>query len=271
MRGRIIHYNAADGKGLVAAGQRQHPFEIVHWRSETAPAVNQAVDIGLDGEQLTSVTRVPDEILLKEKAEALAGRFGSAGAAALRGIGKAGGDAATGIGARAGGGAAAHMARLGKPALIAHALFVVSAMFLPYLKIEPMFGPSRGFSLLGLSKLSEQFGSSIGGSFLPWLAILSIAVPVFWHRRWAWLALLLPLIATVKPFLDMLLAIQNASKGLSEFDARMGSAIADQLLDMLDTGIGLWLCLAAALVLAAFALKRTLLPPNPGIVRRATE
>lgn len=259
MRGRIIHYNAADGKGLVAAGQRQHPFEIVHWRSETAPAVNQTVDIGLDGEQLTSITRVADDVLLKEKAEALAGRFGSAGAAALRGIGKAGGDAATGIGAD--GSAAVHITRLGKPVLIAHGLFVVSAMFLAYLKITPMFGASQGFSLLGLSKLSEQFGSSIGGSFLPWLAILSIAVPVFWHSRWAWLALLLPLIATVKPGWDIFSAIQGTAAGANQFDAQIGRAVAKQIIDMLSAGTGLWLCLATGLVLAGFALKCAVSPP----------
>ena len=54
MRGRIIHYNGADGKGLISADQRQIPFEISLWRSDTAPAVNQVVEMRLDGEILES-------------------------------------------------------------------------------------------------------------------------------------------------------------------------------------------------------------------------
>ena len=43
MRGRIIHYNGNDGRGLIATDNRQLPFEIAHWRSDTAPAVNLVV------------------------------------------------------------------------------------------------------------------------------------------------------------------------------------------------------------------------------------
>ena len=45
MRGKIIHYNGNDGRGLVAADTRQIPFEIGQWRSDTAPSLNQIVDL----------------------------------------------------------------------------------------------------------------------------------------------------------------------------------------------------------------------------------
>jgi len=84
MRGRIIHYNGSDGRGLLAAADRQLPFEIAQWRSDTAPAVNATVELAMDGDTLVGVTRVPDDVLLKEKAGQIASRLGAAGGAALQ-------------------------------------------------------------------------------------------------------------------------------------------------------------------------------------------
>ena len=86
MRGRIIHYNGNDGRGLIAADNRQLPFEIGHWRSDTAPSVNATVDLALAGDAVESVTRVPDDVLLKEKAGQLASKLGTVGGAALQSI-----------------------------------------------------------------------------------------------------------------------------------------------------------------------------------------
>lgn len=251
MRGRIIHYNTSDGKGLIAAGPHQHAFEIAQWRSESAPAVNQTVAMVFEDERLASVVRVAEDVLIKEKAGAIAGRIGTAGAATLQQMRQ--GTPQTGI--------AAPLAGLGRVLLISHALFAASALFFSYLKIEGLFGPSQTYSLVGLTRLSEQLGTAIGGSVLPWLAILSIAIPLLWRSRWAWLALLLPLFATVKPWLDVFSAIRSMSKGMRQFDAGMGQAMTRQLLDMLDVGMGFWVCLAASLVLAGVSIKRTLLPP----------
>ena len=86
MRGKIIHYNAEDGRGLIATDGRQIPFEIGQWRSDTAPAINQVVDTAMDADTLESVTRVADEVLLKEKAGQLASKLGNAGGAALQSL-----------------------------------------------------------------------------------------------------------------------------------------------------------------------------------------
>ena len=139
----------------------------------------------------------------------------------------------------------------------------MSALFLPYLKItNPVMPVSQGYSLAGLSKLSEQMGSSIGGSLLPWLAILSILVPVFWRSRWSWLALLLPAIAVFKPWLDVALAVGRIGDQMGQLDAGMAQMMTKQLLEMLGTGIGFWLCLLSSLFIAAIALKRAFLPPH---------
>ena len=86
MRGKIIHYNGNDGRGLIATDNRQLPFEIAHWRSDTAPVVNVVVELSMAGDALEAVTRVPDDVLLKEKAGQLASKLGTAGGAALQSL-----------------------------------------------------------------------------------------------------------------------------------------------------------------------------------------
>ncbi len=250
MRGKIIHYNGADGRGLVAAGERQFPFEIARWRSDTAPAVNQVVEVVLSGETVASLSRVAEDVLLKEKAGQLASRLSSAGGAALQSLK----ESAPGVGTAGPG----WLGALGKSLLIAQGAFALSALALPYVSVNPMGVGGRSFTLAGLSEISGQMGASVGGAFWTWLAIASIALPVFWKSRWAWLALLLPLLATLKPILDMGSAVRKASEALGG----MGSRIADQVLDMIEPGLGFWICLLAALSIAGIGLKRVLLPPS---------
>ena len=257
MRGKIIHYNGNDGRGLIAADNRQLPFEIAHWRSDTAPAVNLVVELTMAGDALESVTRVPDDVLLKEKASQLASKLGTAGGAALQSLKDA---APPSTAASASGG----LQLLGKPLLIAHGVFVVAALLLPFISIESPFGiGGKSFSLTGLSEASEAMGASVGGAFWPWLGILSIALPVFWRNRFAWLALLLPLFAAVKPAIDLALAARKASEQMSDaLGADVGRQIAKQIADMLHIGVGAWICVLAALFIAAIGIKRVLLPPG---------
>lgn len=253
MRGRIIHYNGTDGKGLVSADQRQVPFEISHWHSDTAPAINQVVELTLAGDILESVTRITDDVLLKEKASELAGKLGAASGAALHSLKDAApAGATTGV-----------VQFLGKPLLVAHGIFVFSALMLPFLSIDPLGLGGRSFTLAGLSEASEAMGASVGGALWVWLAILSIALPVFWRNRLAWLALLLPAFATFKPGIDIALAASKATRGLNDsFESQLQRQIVEQLLDALQIGVGAWVCVLAALVVAAIGLKRVLLPPN---------
>lgn len=256
MRGRIIHYNGNDGRGLIATDNRQLPFEIAHWRSDTAPAVNLVVELALAGDALVSVTRVPDDVLLKEKASQFASKLGTAGGAALQSLKDA---APPSTAASASGG----LQFVGKPLLIAHGVFAVAALFLPFLSINPLGLGGPSFSLTELSKAAETMGASIGGSLWPWLGILSIALPVFWRSRFAWLALLLPLFATVKPAIDLMFAAAKASSSMSDsFEARLQGQIFDQIIDALHIGIGAWVCVLAGLVIAAIGAKRVLLPPG---------
>lgn len=256
MRGKIIHYNSNDGRGLVSAAGRQIPFEIRHWRSETAPSVNATVELEMAGETLEGVSRIPDDVLLKEKAGQFANRLGAAGGAALQSLGKQVPETRLPT--------QGWLRLLGKPLLIAQAVFTLSALALPYISVGANLGVGRSVTLAGLSHLSEQMGASVGGAFWVWLAILSIALPVLWKSRWAWLALLLPLLATLKPVLDVAAAARKAARGMEGlFGANAGDQVMNQMLDMIEPGIGFGACLLAAVFTAGLGLKRVLLPPAP--------
>jgi len=256
MRGRIIHYSGNDGRGLIAADNRQLPFEIAHWRSDTAPAVNVVVEVSMSGDALEAVARVSDEVLIREKAGQLASKLGSAGGAALQSLKDAtpAGMPRTSVGA---------LQFLGKPLLVAHGMFAFAALMLPFLSIDPLGLGGKSFTLAGLSEASEDMGTSVGGALWVWLAILSIALPVFWRNRLAWLALLLPLFATLKPGIDLALAAAKATRGLNDsFESQLQRQIVEQLLDALQIGFGAWVCVLAGLVIAAIGAKRVLLPPG---------
>lgn len=252
MRGRIIHYNSNDGKGLISALNKQYPFEIGQWQSESAPAVNTVVDFDNDDERPTAVRRVPDETLMREKASELAGKLGALGGAALQGA--QGAASQTDLGNP--------VARVGKPAVIAHTAFVIGALFLAFVKIDSGFGPTQGHTLSGVSKMSEMMGVSAGSGLLVWMAILSLLVPMFWRNRFAWLALLLPVLATLKPAWDINSAMGDMGEGMNDaLGGEFSTAMSKQISEMLDPGMGAFVCVIAALWLAAIAVKRFLLTP----------
>jgi hypothetical protein len=218
MRGRIIHYNSNDGKGLISADNKQYPFEIAQWQSETAPSLNATVDFDSDGERPSAVRRVPDETLMKERAGELAGKIGAFGSAALQGA----------KGAAANSGVGNPLARFDKITLITHVVFVLGALFLPFVSITS----DVGFSLVDIP-------SPIGDPRLVWLAILSVLLPMFWRNRLAWLALLIPLLAVVN-----LLRTEN------------------HLMNTVSFSSGMVVSLLAALFLALISIRHFLLPPS---------
>lgn len=244
MRGRIIHYNSADGRGLISADGRQFPFEISHWRSELAPATNSVVEVELDGEMASSVSRVSDDVILREKAGELAGRIGVLGTQAMQGAKMPGAASSLSVG------------RLGKPAIVAQSAFAVGALLLSFVTLKTGFGPTQKITLAGLSSLSEMLGTSAGSGPLVWLAIVSLAVPLFWRHRFAWLALFVPLLAIIKPAWDISRAISAAGGSLGD---AYGNAIANQIAEMVSPGMGAYICLISALALAAIGAKRFLL------------
>jgi len=67
MRGTIVHYNANDGRGLIAARDGgQYPFGIETWRSSVSPRPDQVVDLVVEGRRATAVALVPRSARLVE-------------------------------------------------------------------------------------------------------------------------------------------------------------------------------------------------------------
>lgn len=253
MRGKIIQYNGADGSGTVVVDGRQHRFALESWRGDSAPAINKVVEVTLENDLIASVVAVGDDILLKEKAVEIGGRLGTlirriptsapaSGNATLADAGTPG----SAVGGAAIGGSIVE--RYGKAILVAYLLFLLGTLAFNAISVS-MLGQGMGKSLFDISSTMSQFGSSGGGSIkvLLLLAYASIATPLLWHDRRAWLALLLPLLA-------LLWAIFSAVHALNS----IGGGMAQGMSDFFSIGFGFYLSLIAALVLAALGVKRTL-------------
>jgi hypothetical protein len=222
MRGRIVFYNALDGKGLIAADQQQYPFEIAQWQSDTAPALNVVVEFEVENDRPIRVRRVSEDVLLREKGKELAGKVGAFASGALQSAQQN-----------------TKSGQMRKPELIFQALFALSALFLPFFRTYVEFGTirayGRAFSLTNLAELHDPWdGSHAGSTVWPWLAILSLLVPACWANRFAWFALFLPLWSVLLPMV-----------GLS-----------GRLAHMSESGFGAVVCGLSAIALAVIAVVR---------------
>jgi hypothetical protein len=227
MRGRIVFYNALDGKGLIAADHEQYPFEIAQWQSDTAPGLNGVVEFEVEHDRPIRVRRVREDVLLREKGKELASRVGAFASGALQ---------------------STKTGQIRKPELIAQAVFALSALFLPFFRTYVVFGTirtyGRAFALTQLADPHDLWeGIKAGSTVWPWLAILSLLVPAGWSNRFAWLALFLPLWSVVLPLV-----------GLS-----------GRLAPMTEFGAGAIVCGLSAVALAVIAVRRfrQASPPQP--------
>jgi hypothetical protein len=222
MRGKILQYNGSDGSGIVVINGQQNKFNITSWRGDTAPAVGTTVDDVLADGAVESLSAVGDEVLLREKAGELSGKFGGL----MDGLIKPGESGAGG----------SIVERYGKFLLIGYGIFFLSSLLFNFFSIQ-VFGVGQGSSLFNLSGGLGQVGGGGGVKFLVLLAWLSVAVPFFWADKRAWLALLMPLLSVLWAFVSLRIAT-----------GPMGSLISE--------GIGFYLTLASSLYIAAMGVKR---------------
>lgn len=264
MRGKIIQYNGADGSGTIVAEGKQYRFALATWRGDSAPSINKTVEFVADGDVVTAMTAVGDDVLLKEKAAEFSGKLGSlwnkipTGAATaapaandVASVGAATASAAATAPAPASGGTAfagSIIQRYGKAILIAYALFLIGSLFFNAVSISIGF-VNMGKSFFDIASIFSQIGASGGGSIklLLILGYLSIAVPMFWRDRRAWFALVIPLLA-------VLWAIYSALHTLDS----LGNEVSSGMGDVFSLGFGFWLTLLAAIVLAGLGVKRSL-------------
>lgn len=255
MRGKIIQYNGADGSGTLVVDGRQYRFALGNWRADSAPTVNKVVEVSLEDDIVTAVTAVRDDVLLKEKAAELGGKLGTllhkiptampAGAAPGEPAHGTTPATATPQGMATAG---SIVGRYGKPILVAYVLFLIGTLAFNAVSVS-MLGQGMGKSLFDIAGLMSQLGGSGGGSIkaMLLLAYASIAMPLVWPDRRAWLALSLPLLALVWAIVSAIHALDS-----------MGSNVTDGMSDFFSISFGFYLSLIAALALAVLGTKRAL-------------
>ncbi|HET7563295.1 MAG TPA: hypothetical protein VFJ87_13035 [Rhodanobacteraceae bacterium] len=259
MRGKIIQYNGADGSGTIVAEGKQYRFALTTWRGDNAPGINKTVEFVSDGEVVTAVTAVGDDVLLKEKAAELGGKLGSLWNKIPAAAGASANDAAPGAPPSSSAAAPAAtsspitaqsiLQRYGKAILIAWAVFLIASTMFNAVSIT--MGPmNMGKSFFDVASLFSQIGAGGGGSIklLLILGYLSIALPMFWRDRRAWFALVIPLLAVVWAIYSVLHTLDSVGGGI------IGRSIGDAF----SLGFGFWLTLLAAIALAGLGVKRSL-------------
>ena len=267
MRGRILQYNGSDGTGTIAADNQQYKFDIGVWKSASAPTVGKTVDIVVENSQLSAVMIVPDDVLLREKTAELGGKLGTF----VSGLGKAAGagSGAPGVGgpnASGGAGAAAMpvaaaglpvsgnaiVQRYGMVTLGAYAVYLLGTLVFNGISIT-FLGSSQGKPLYDIANLMSQLGGGGGIKFMLLVAYASIAVPVVWKDRRAWLALAVPLLAVLGAIWSGIHTINSAAGGFGG-----GNGGGPSPSDLFSLGFGFYLSLAAGLVLAYSGVQRFL-------------
>jgi len=235
MRGKIIQYNGTEGRGVIIAEGSQYPFTITSWTSESVPAAGKTVEIELNEGVAAAVSLVTDDILLKEKTAELGGRLGTA----LGNIDLA---------SLQGNGGSLIVARYGKVLLGAYALFVIGSLAFNAVSMS-MLGNSMGKSLFAVTSLLSEMGGDGGGSvkMMIIMAYIGAALPIVWADRRAWLALLLPLVATLWAIFAVMKIMDS-----------LGGGIMGDMSDLVSIDFGFYLSLVAAIVLAAGGVKRFL-------------
>lgn len=245
-RGKLLTYDAATGNGLVAlmggTSAAKLPFAVDTWQSAEPPQVGMVVDVISDQDKI-DFRPVAEVDLMKEK-------LGNFGQQLSQSVGKTlHSDAAQQTALTA----TSFVDRLGKPTLVGYAVYAAASVFVNFATVHVM-GLGGGTSLYDLSTVMAQAGAGSGLRFLLWLSYLSLAVPLFWPNRKAWLAHTMPL-ATV------LLCLYSVNSALSDMQNQMGQLLGSRhtprLGDFLSFGTGFYVCLLAGGVLAVHGAMKT--------------
>ncbi len=220
MRGTILSFSGQDG--IVSCAGTQYPFSLACWKSDTPPAPGQSVEFTLEGTEIATVRLVDTAQMVEEKAKVYleqARHFG----------GKT-------------------YASAGKGVTLGYGVFALLALFADTIRNVPitLSGLANGLSI---STFVDQSGINGGFGFLMvLLAILSIAVPVFWPRPAASLAYTLPLIVTFIGLYNLYSAVSAVSDFAGAFDVHARSSINGHAFDMIT--LWFWVMFFAAIYLA---------------------
>lgn len=249
MRGKILR-DTNSGSGIVFINGEQKQFTLEqHWKSATAPVVNQTVDVELTptGDVL-GITLVDETALAKEQAQQMAGEAAVRARKLSNYL----------------------LATVGPVSLGAVLLLLVSWMGFNFVSISISRGYSEGASLYEILKLANagEGISALGGfkqasagvyGWLMWGAALLPLLPYFFKHKFAWVANFAPLVFMLAVGYSIYSAIQKQVGMASSMGGMFGGAQAQQMaekmasemvsgaLRAMNLGLGFYISVAAAL------------------------
>jgi hypothetical protein len=244
VRGNIIKVpDATPGLLMINHNQRQFTLEGV-WKSATAPAPNQTVDVELDeAGNVTGISVVDPAQIARERFHELSGKVGGKLGEITQGQGKDAVNIAKEFLRKL-------TARVGAVTLGATVLLWISLFFLPGYKFDLGFIGSQTYTLwdfIGL-KLTMGGGTEISHGFWGLIGIVAILAPI-----------VVPFIPN--PLAKFGNALPLAYLAIAILMERSSIAKVIQVAGVPDTGLGLsmqigtYLALACSLLLAAMILK----------------
>ena len=257
-RGTILR-DTQIGPGLLSVGGRQMPFTLEqHWRSERPPITGARVDVLLDGEQVGTVTLVDEVQTAKENARALTGQ--AADQLASRG--------------RALWGQA--VAEFGKVPLAALLGLWLGWWVFDWMAVRVVGTQVASYSFWDMVKMlaapnaleAMQYGRGGFGlwSLLTLLCAAAPLLPLLWRDRRASWGLTAPLVFMLVQGGRLYWGVSSAASAMqqqmggfganSQMARDLSSQLQAQILHSISLGAGLFVSLAAAAVLAAFAVIR---------------
>lgn len=163
-RGKVLFYNATEGRGIASHGSEQVPFEVTQWGGSDVPRLNQVVEVaeGPGG----AVRLVPvDEVTV----------FTAKAGETFKGLSEAAGPVARSV-----------VAQIGLKNLIAYLVFALATFYWTF--VLGIFGIE--LTLFRLLRADGQW-------LLLLVSVATVGAPLFWKDRRAWLLWTLPLAVTV--------------------------------------------------------------------------
>lgn len=229
MRGAIIQYNYQEGTGLIIAEGQQFEFNIKQWRGSSAPEINKIVQLDVQENQLNFITPIPEDVLLKEKAEKIKANLGLKAGQVIQQVRQL--DVAA-LAVRHG---AAVINTIGWRVLAAYAVFIAATVVFTYVSINV---DALRVTLAGsLYKLASGYDYAQSTSYLAlvFLAYLSFLFPVFLNNKKSWLFLLIPFGVSLLPLAVMYVAYLNVISEMHDaaniFGGLFGGAPGSQKAD----------------------------------------
>jgi len=230
VRGRVLAYDQATGKGIIGSGNERHEFNLSSWKGEEVPALGKSVDIQKE-EQGIYFIPVSDADIVKEKLE-LAGKS----------LASSGGNIASEA-----------LARLGPVTLIAMLAFFIGSLALDVVSLRVM-GVSGGLSLYDFFSNASGFGKFL--LIASWAALI---VPLVWKEPKAYQALfvpLAPLVILFWKFWETYSAARQQMDSMSAFFGGKAAAKMPSFFDVVNPGPGFYLLIISAAILAFIAFAR---------------